>query len=161
LACSNWLAWLCRLYRRSIKWPNCSLLCKCQHWISSTIFLYLTIHQLQFRFSMYLHFWMEIKLNDWSIWEMMRLNEWIINVYTAQKHFLIKVHVVWSENSKPYKRDTIATRFCDILIVLYVVSPLLLRVHIEVQDQRIQFGPLFDGSFYLKKIFQNILKLIH
>lgn len=57
-----------------------------------------------------------------------------------------EVHVVWTEDSKPYRRDLIATRFCDVLIVLYVVSPVLLRVHIEAQDERIQFGPLFDGS---------------
>lgn len=58
-----------------------------------------------------------------------------------------EVHVVWSENpGKPYRRELIATRFCDVLIVLYVVSPVLLRVHIEVQDQRLQFGPLFDGA---------------
>lgn len=29
-----------------------------------------------------------------------------------------KVHVVWSEHSKPYRRETIATKFCDVLIVL-------------------------------------------
>uniref|UniRef100_A0A183BHY0 Rap-GAP domain-containing protein n=1 Tax=Globodera pallida TaxID=36090 RepID=A0A183BHY0_GLOPA len=58
-----------------------------------------------------------------------------------------EVHVVWSENnSKPYRRDLIATRFCDVLIVLYLASPVLLRVHIEVQDPRLQFGPLFDGA---------------
>nr|CAD2130005.1 unnamed protein product [Meloidogyne enterolobii] len=57
-----------------------------------------------------------------------------------------EVHVVWSENTKPYRRDMIATRFCDVLIVLYLSSPVLLRVHIEVQDPRLQFGPLFDGA---------------
>ncbi|KAL3074845.1 hypothetical protein niasHS_014290 [Heterodera schachtii] len=58
-----------------------------------------------------------------------------------------EVHVVWSENnSKPYRRDLIATRFCDVLIVLYLASPVLLRVHIEVQDERLHFGPLFDGA---------------
>ncbi|KAL7071848.1 hypothetical protein ACQ4LE_008404 [Meloidogyne hapla] len=57
-----------------------------------------------------------------------------------------EVHVVWSENTKPYRRDMIATRFCDVLIVLYLASPVLLRVHIEVQDPRLQFGPLFDGA---------------
>ncbi|RCN29595.1 Rap/ran-GAP [Ancylostoma caninum] len=29
-----------------------------------------------------------------------------------------EVHVVWSEHSKPYRRETIATKFCDVLIVL-------------------------------------------
>lgn len=73
-----------------------------------------------------------------------------------------EVHVVWSENSKPYRRELygfyvvkwreshnvfrIATSFCDVLIVLYTVSPVLVRIHIETRDSKIQFGPLFDGS---------------
>lgn len=57
-----------------------------------------------------------------------------------------EVHVVWSENPKPYRRDMIATRFCDILIVLHPVSPVLLRVSVETQDPALFFGPLFDGT---------------
>jgi hypothetical protein len=29
-----------------------------------------------------------------------------------------EVHVVWTEHTQQYKRETIATRFCDVLIVL-------------------------------------------
>ena len=57
-----------------------------------------------------------------------------------------EVHVVWSENPKPYRRDVIATRFCDILIVLHPVSPVLVRVSVETQDPALVFGPLFDGN---------------
>lgn len=57
-----------------------------------------------------------------------------------------EVHIVWSENSKPYRRDLIATRFCDILIVLYPASPTLVRIQIETQDPSLQFGPMFDGT---------------
>uniref|UniRef100_A0A1I7WFV1 Rap-GAP domain-containing protein n=1 Tax=Heterorhabditis bacteriophora TaxID=37862 RepID=A0A1I7WFV1_HETBA len=31
---------------------------------------------------------------------------------------ILQVHVVWTENSRPYRRETIATKFCDVLIVL-------------------------------------------
>ncbi|CAK5049731.1 unnamed protein product [Meloidogyne enterolobii] len=68
-----------------------------------------------------------------------------------------EVHVVWSENTKPYRRDMIATRFCDVLIVLYLSSPVLLRVHIEVQDPRLQFGPLFDGIYFFSRIIELII----
>uniref|UniRef100_A0A0K0G3E3 Probable Rho GTPase-activating protein CG5521 (inferred by orthology to a D. melanogaster protein) n=1 Tax=Strongyloides venezuelensis TaxID=75913 RepID=A0A0K0G3E3_STRVS len=57
-----------------------------------------------------------------------------------------EVHVVWNENYKNYKRDTIATKFCDILIVLTPISPAMIRVSIETQKP-LSFGPLFDGSF--------------
>lgn len=71
-----------------------------------------------------------------------------------------EVHVVWSEHSRcesfrfaeqpglfrPYRRDVIATRFCDVLIVLYPVSDSLVRVHVEAQNANLQFGPLFDGA---------------
>lgn len=56
-----------------------------------------------------------------------------------------EVHVVWSENLKPYKRELIATRFCDVLIVLYPVTTVLIRIHIETKNLTLQFGPLFDG----------------
>lgn len=58
-----------------------------------------------------------------------------------------EVHVVWSEHTKSYRRELIATRFCDILIVIYPIYPVLVRVHIEKQDPSLQFGPLFDGIF--------------
>lgn len=58
-----------------------------------------------------------------------------------------EVHVVWSEHSKPYRRELIATRFCDVLIVLYPVTNVLIRIHIETQNSTLQFGPLFDGLY--------------
>ncbi|KAI6202932.1 hypothetical protein M3Y94_00498200 [Aphelenchoides besseyi] len=57
-----------------------------------------------------------------------------------------EVHVVWSEHTRPYRRDVIATRFCDVLIVLQPVSPALVRVRVETQQADVQFGPLFDGA---------------
>uniref|UniRef100_A0A915CVG1 Rap-GAP domain-containing protein n=1 Tax=Ditylenchus dipsaci TaxID=166011 RepID=A0A915CVG1_9BILA len=64
-----------------------------------------------------------------------------------------EVHVVWSENPKCYRRELIATRFCDILIVLYPASANLVRVQVETQDSSLQFGPLFDGAcVHIKQI---------
>uniref|UniRef100_A0A1I7Y6R0 Rap-GAP domain-containing protein n=1 Tax=Steinernema glaseri TaxID=37863 RepID=A0A1I7Y6R0_9BILA len=56
-----------------------------------------------------------------------------------------EVHIVWSEHHRSYRRDTIATSFCDVLIVLQKISPTLVRVHIEKQKP-MEFGPLFDGA---------------
>ncbi|KAK0424217.1 hypothetical protein QR680_008553 [Steinernema hermaphroditum] len=56
-----------------------------------------------------------------------------------------EVHVVWSEHHRSYRRDTIATSFCDVLIVLQKISSTLVRVHIEKQKP-MEFGPLFDGA---------------
>ncbi|VDN07034.1 unnamed protein product [Thelazia callipaeda] len=56
-----------------------------------------------------------------------------------------EVHVVWCENDRPYRRDTIATRFCDVLLVFYRMSSYLFRVRIETQ-RPLEFGPLFDGA---------------
>ncbi|TKR93306.1 hypothetical protein L596_007789 [Steinernema carpocapsae] len=56
-----------------------------------------------------------------------------------------EVHVVWSEHNRYYRRETIATSFCDILIVLQKISPTLVRVHID-KKHNMEFGPLFDGA---------------
>uniref|UniRef100_A0A914BZM8 Rap-GAP domain-containing protein n=1 Tax=Acrobeloides nanus TaxID=290746 RepID=A0A914BZM8_9BILA len=69
-----------------------------------------------------------------------------------------EVHVVWTENNKPYKRDVIATRFCDVLIVLYPVSAVLIRVHIETQNPLLQFGPLFDGAYVHTKQIASLVR---
>ncbi|CAD5210290.1 unnamed protein product [Bursaphelenchus xylophilus] len=57
-----------------------------------------------------------------------------------------EVHVIWTEHNRPYRRDVIATRFCDVMIVLQPVSVNLVKVRVEVQHPDIQFGPLFDGA---------------
>lgn len=57
-----------------------------------------------------------------------------------------EVHVVWTEHTHQYRREIIATRFCDVLIVLQPVSPALVRVRVETQQADVHFGPLFDGA---------------
>uniref|UniRef100_A0A9J2P0P2 Rap-GAP domain-containing protein n=2 Tax=Ascaris TaxID=6251 RepID=A0A9J2P0P2_ASCLU len=68
-----------------------------------------------------------------------------------------EVHVVWSEHDRPYRRDTIATRFCDVLLVLYQISTFLVRVHIETQ-RPLEFGPLFDGAHVHVKQLPHLVR---
>ncbi|KIH53919.1 Rap/ran-GAP, partial [Ancylostoma duodenale] len=56
-----------------------------------------------------------------------------------------EVHVVWSEHSKPYRRETIATKFCDVLIVLERADDKTYRVRVETVSA-LEFGPLYDGA---------------
>lgn len=57
-----------------------------------------------------------------------------------------EVHVVWTEHNKTYRRDLLATKFCDVLIVIQPISDVLVRVRVEVQQPDTYFGPLFDGA---------------
>uniref|UniRef100_A0A914XFS6 Rap-GAP domain-containing protein n=1 Tax=Plectus sambesii TaxID=2011161 RepID=A0A914XFS6_9BILA len=56
-----------------------------------------------------------------------------------------EVHIVWSEHWRDYRRNTIATKFCDVLIVVYPLPSRLFRVSIETTKPLV-FGPLFDGA---------------
>ncbi|XP_061721990.1 probable Rho GTPase-activating protein CG5521 [Cydia pomonella] len=55
-----------------------------------------------------------------------------------------EVHVVWSEHWRAYKRDTLPTQFCDVLIVLYPLSAGLLRVTVSRKPSVAVFGPLWE-----------------
>uniref|UniRef100_A0A0N5AMM5 Rap-GAP domain-containing protein n=1 Tax=Syphacia muris TaxID=451379 RepID=A0A0N5AMM5_9BILA len=68
-----------------------------------------------------------------------------------------EVHVVWSEHDRPYRRDTIATSFCDVLIVLYRISTVLMRVRIETQ-RPLEFGPLYDGAHVHVKQLPHLVR---
>lgn len=53
--------------------------------------------------------------------------------------------MVWSEHSRPYKRETIATKFCDVLIVLEKAADKIYRVRVDTTSS-LEFGPLYDGA---------------
>ncbi|XP_075982938.1 putative Rho GTPase-activating protein CG5521 isoform X2 [Anticarsia gemmatalis] len=55
-----------------------------------------------------------------------------------------EVHVVWSEHWRPYKRDTLPTQFCDVLIVLYPLPGGLLRCTVSRKPDVSVFGPLWE-----------------
>uniref|UniRef100_A0AC35TQP1 Rap-GAP domain-containing protein n=1 Tax=Rhabditophanes sp. KR3021 TaxID=114890 RepID=A0AC35TQP1_9BILA len=67
-----------------------------------------------------------------------------------------EVHIIWTEHYRPYRRDTIATKFCDVLIVLQPISSAMIRVNIETAKPFI-FGPLFDGAYvHISEIAQMV-----
>lgn len=61
-----------------------------------------------------------------------------------------EVHIVWSEHYKDYKRNIMATDFCDALIVIYPLPattyPNLYRIVISRKQDVPFFGPLFNGA---------------
>lgn len=60
-----------------------------------------------------------------------------------------EVHIVWSEHYKEYRRNILATEFCDALIVIYPLPaatyPNLYRIQIYRKPEVPFFGPLFNG----------------
>ncbi|CAI2309070.1 unnamed protein product [Caenorhabditis sp. 36 PRJEB53466] len=70
-----------------------------------------------------------------------------------------EVHVVWTENSrKTYTRETIATKFCDVLIVLEHVGDKMVRVRVDTSST-LEFGPLFDGALVSMSELAQLVRL--
>ncbi|KAJ1372174.1 hypothetical protein KIN20_034259 [Parelaphostrongylus tenuis] len=69
-----------------------------------------------------------------------------------------EVHVVWSEHSRPYRRETIATKFCDVLIVLERVGDRIYRVRVETVST-LEFGPLYDGALVNSEELAEMVRL--
>ncbi|RWS27967.1 ral GTPase-activating protein subunit alpha-1-like protein, partial [Leptotrombidium deliense] len=59
-----------------------------------------------------------------------------------------EVHIVWSEHTRDYRRNIIATEFGDVLIVIYPLSafPGYYRIHVSRKPEVPCFGPLFSGA---------------
>lgn len=57
----------------------------------------------------------------------------ILIIYCYQTRHLgnDEVHIVWSENSKDYRRGIIPTEFCDVLIVIYPLPNSLFRIQVS------------------------------
>lgn len=84
-----------------------------------------------------------------------------------------EVHVVWSEHWRTYRRDTLPTQFCDVLIVLYPLPAGLLRCTVsrkpDVRYQHTNIGGLQGKTVYCtvteivltisKATFLNILNV--
>ncbi|KAJ6217801.1 hypothetical protein RDWZM_008958 [Blomia tropicalis] len=60
-----------------------------------------------------------------------------------------EVHIVWSEHYKEYRRNILATQFCDALIVIYPLPAHtysnLYRIQVSRKQEVPFFGPLFNG----------------
>ncbi|KJH53248.1 Rap/ran-GAP [Dictyocaulus viviparus] len=69
-----------------------------------------------------------------------------------------EVHVVWSEHSRPYRRETIATKFCDVLIVLERADVRIYRVRVETVSS-LEFGPLYDGALVGSEELAEMVRL--
>ncbi|KAI8425218.1 hypothetical protein MSG28_007030, partial [Choristoneura fumiferana] len=65
-------------------------------------------------------------------------------VATLTLEALFHVHVVWSEHWRAYKRDTLPTQFCDVLIALYPLPAGLLRCTLTRKPSVAVFGPLWE-----------------
>lgn len=61
-----------------------------------------------------------------------------------------EVHIVWSEHYRDYRKEIIATEFCDVLIVIYPIGGRLYRIHISRKLGVITFEALL-----------SILNLLH
>lgn len=55
------------------------------------------------------------------------------------------VNIVWSENSRDYRPNTITSQFNDAHIVVYPLSSSLYRIRIHCKEGTTLFGPLWDG----------------
>lgn len=56
-----------------------------------------------------------------------RIKKFIIIMFQTRHLGNDEVHIVWSEHWRPYRRDTLPTQFCDVLIVLYPLPGQLVR----------------------------------
>ncbi|VVC33952.1 Hypothetical protein CINCED_3A022064 [Cinara cedri] len=69
-----------------------------------------------------------------------------------------EVHIVWSENSKDYRRGIIPTEFCDILIVIYPLPNSLFRIQVSRKPEVPYFGPLYNEVIVQKSILANVVR---
>ncbi|KFM77896.1 Ral GTPase-activating protein subunit alpha-2, partial [Stegodyphus mimosarum] len=69
-----------------------------------------------------------------------------------------EVHIVWSEHTRDYRKEIIATEFCDVLIVIYPVGGRLYRIHISRKLGIPFFGPLFNGAIVGHKVLPGLVR---
>ncbi|KAG8192293.1 hypothetical protein JTE90_002117 [Oedothorax gibbosus] len=69
-----------------------------------------------------------------------------------------EVHIVWSEHTRDYRKEIIATEFCDVLIVIYPVGGRMYRIHISRKLGIPFFGPLFNGAIVGYKVLPGLVR---
>ncbi|GFS68356.1 hypothetical protein NPIL_633392 [Nephila pilipes] len=69
-----------------------------------------------------------------------------------------EVHIVWSEHSRDYRKEIIATEFCDVLIVIYPLGGRMYRIHISRKLGIPFFGPLFNGAIVGHKVLPGLVR---
>ncbi|OMJ72469.1 hypothetical protein SteCoe_29098 [Stentor coeruleus] len=72
-----------------------------------------------------------------------------------------QVVIIWSENWKEYRQDTIVTHFNFVNIIIYPLEKLLYRIQIQVKSQvrNVEFGPLKDGMVVHWKVLPILVRL--
>lgn len=69
------------------------------------------------------------------------------------------VHIVWSENWRPYDPHTISSQFNDAHVVLYPLPSGLVSVHVFKKDGIPSFGPLEDGMVLPLNLLAPLVRL--
>ncbi|XP_054712928.1 LOW QUALITY PROTEIN: ral GTPase-activating protein subunit alpha-1-like [Uloborus diversus] len=69
-----------------------------------------------------------------------------------------EVHIVWTEHYRDYRKEIIATEFCDVLIVICPVGGRLYRIHISRKLGIPFFGPLFNGAIVGHRVLPGLVR---
>lgn len=72
-----------------------------------------------------------------------------------------QVVIIWSENWKEYRQDTIVTHFNFVNIIIYPIEKLLYRIQIQLKSQvrNVEFGPLKDGMVVDWKVLPILVRI--
>lgn len=72
-----------------------------------------------------------------------------------------RVVIVWSENWKEYRQDTIITQFNLVNLIIYPLEKQLYRIQIQIKPRvkNLEFGPLKDGMVVHWKILPLLIRL--
>lgn len=68
------------------------------------------------------------------------------------------VQIIWSEHSKDYDRNILATEFADVIICIYPLKNGLYRIQIIKKLSVGFFGPLFDGAIISKQSLPTLIR---
>ncbi|OMJ69102.1 hypothetical protein SteCoe_33271 [Stentor coeruleus] len=72
-----------------------------------------------------------------------------------------RVVIVWSENWKEYRQDTIITQFNLVNLIIYPLEKQLYRIQIQIKPRvvNLEFGPLKDGMVVHWKVLPFLIRL--
>jgi hypothetical protein len=68
------------------------------------------------------------------------------------------VQIIWSEHTKDYDRNILATEFADVIICIYPLRNGLFRIQITKKASVGYFGPLFDGAIINKHSLPTLIR---
>lgn len=68
------------------------------------------------------------------------------------------VQIIWSEHTRDYDRNILATEFADVIICIYPLRNGLFRIQIIKKPSVGYFGPLFDGAIVNKQTLPTLIR---